>query len=258
MEFQAARAQFGAQPYRIREELDERLRPLTSAPLFLERYLAGQDLTPSRQRALAASFDGLGTSCALLARSLALTPMANGDDDDEGRLALAPTEAAHVLLALGLAGAVDRAPSPSRPACDAYLTAQARSLKEVSSILARPDPAPIVKRVEACAVAHPSEALHYETDLVRALYAAGYLEPTLDRLLALRERGAFSHLAASDAAALAAAGASLLLRAERPEEALQWAREAYRLSPAELDAVRLIWALSGQGPRNPSATGSGG
>jgi hypothetical protein len=251
MEFQAARAQFDAQPYRIREELDERVRPLTSAPLFLERYLAGQDLGPARQKALAASFYRLGASYVPLARSLGLTPVANGDDDDDERLALAPTEAAHVLLARRLAVAVDRAPTPSRAACDAYLAAQALSLKEVSSVLARPHPEPLVKRLEACAAAHPSEALHYETDLVRGLYAAGYLEPTLVRLLALRERGAFSQLVASDAAALAAAGASLLLRAERPVEALQWAQEAYRLSPAELDAVRLIWALSGKDRGSP-------
>jgi spermidine synthase len=255
MEYQAARAQYVGKPYLIREELDERVRPVGDAPLFLTRYVERHPLDSAARRAATLAFARQRGVYQPLAHSLGLTAVLDGDDDAEHLENASPEVAARVLLARRLGAEVDRSPRLRQGLCEAYLAVHGEALKDVSSVLARPHPEPFVARMEACAAAHRSEAGRYRIEVVRALDAAGYLQPTLDLLLAMRGEGALERASQEDGSALYAAGARLLLRARRPEEALPWAEDAYRLDVANLSAVRIIWALSSRGPRQAQSAG---
>jgi spermidine synthase len=250
LEFDAARAQYLAQHYAVRQQIDERVTRAGAEPLFLEDYLARYPLDDRGRMALSNLYREMGGGYTDLQSALAAGLVLGGSTDPSLLPMLPDAVLANVVVAARLGSAID-AGVAEIGVCDAYLHAELTALREARSVFGRPATAHVERRYERCVAALPEATQRLNALLARALAAAGAVEPALRRIRQLEEAGMLPRLDRREAGDLLVAGSLLLLESSRRDEALLLARRALAMDPFNSAAVRLVTALS---PRVASAS----
>jgi hypothetical protein len=219
MEFQAARSQFVGRSYGIASELDERLAPLGSEPLFLAEYLRRSPLTPADRAGLSEQLARLLPASRLRRALLVLQALEDGEDPTRD-LSLPEGSMANLLLTRFLDSRWRGGLDPT--SCSAYLKAMGSLLAEATSVLGSPSTRKLTARAEECAARNPDLADRLLLDLVPQLAAAGAVEDALARLQALDAQGRLERASPHEKADLLSLGRRLSLRLGRRDEAQGW------------------------------------
>jgi hypothetical protein len=260
LEFQAARAQFVAEPFKARLQIDERRTRLAAEPLFLEEYLARYPLDDRGRLALGELLTSLGGWHAELGAAINAGMLASGAGPAELLARLPDAVLSRLVVSRQLGAAIDRAPLPPAAACEKYLEAEQGLLAASRSVFGRLDTAPLESRIERCIAAAPERGERLRIGLARALADAGAAEPAVRRIRAIQADGLLDRLQPRDAAALLVSGSTLLLQSPGREQAFPWASRALQLDPFNVMAARIVWALKaarpGEGPSGAATTGA--
>ncbi len=219
MEFLAARAQFVGQSYAIYSELDERITPLSPAPLFVSEYLKRHPLGPADRAELRQTLLRQSGTFGRLGRALSVDA-AIREGEPLAVLPLPEAMQARVLLARALEEHFRE--GASLETCQAYLAALGGALGEAKTVLSPPPGDLLVKRGEECIARHPDRAARFKIDLVKFLAGAGANAVALTRLEALDAQGVLQETEPAERAELAALGRRLALVAGQPEAAARW------------------------------------
>jgi hypothetical protein len=220
MEFLAARAQFVGRSYAIFSDLDERITPLGSEPLFLTEYLKARPLSAEDLGRLRRKVARQSGAFGAVGRSLMAHSVLEGEGSALDVLSLPEGLQARLLLARSLEPRLEA--DASVEVCNAYLGALGNVLAEASSVLARPSTATFVKHAEECIARHRDVALPWRRGLVKVLSGAGAREEALARLEALDAEGLVDNAEPAERVELAAIGSRLALVLGRTEAAARW------------------------------------
>jgi spermidine synthase len=251
LEYQAARAQFVSESYRVRAQLDERMTRLGSEPLFVEQYLERHPLDDRTRLVLADLFGQMGGSYEDLRAALTAT-VAIGAGDLPALLSRLPDALlAKLALARALGREIDRGAPLDAGLCEAYLGAEHGVLRLSGSVFGRAPVAPFEARVERCMQALPAHAEKMSVGLAKALADAGAAEPALRRIRQIETNGALERLPAPAAADLLVSGSVLLLQSSARDSAFPWAARALKLDPGHGAAARIVLALRPSQPLEP-------
>jgi spermidine synthase len=245
LEFDAARAQYVAQHYAVRTELDERMRPLGAEPLFVADYLARYPLDDGGRLALSNLYREMGGSYADLRAALAASLVLGGRNEASLLPMLPDSLLANIVVAGRLGQAIDGGVA-ELDLCDAYLRAEHAVLREARTMFGRPATEHVERRYDRCVTALPEATQRLSAILVKALADGGAIEPALRRIRQMDESGVLVRLERREAASLLVAGSLLLLESARRDEAFPFAQRALAMDPFNAAAARLVAAL---GPR---------